>query len=94
MRFILLTHFEAVLVVRTDTEKPERVTSRSKYAGRVFSKGKEQNGVCAGQVDTIINIIVTIIIIMFIIIFKEGRWQTMYGGAWGDILSSRPSGCL
>ena len=101
MRFILLTHFEAVLVVRTDTEKPERVTSRSKYAGRVFSKGKEQNGVCAGQVDTIINImvaiiiiIVTIIIIIFIIIFKEGRWQTMYGGAWGDILSSRPSGCL
>ena len=38
---ILLTHFEAVLVVRTDTEKPERVTSRSKYAGRVFSKGEE-----------------------------------------------------
>ena len=93
MRFILLTHFEAVLVVRTDTEKPERVTSRSKYAGRVFSKGEEQNGMCAGQVDTIINIMVTIIII-FIIIFKEGRWQTMYGGAWGDILSSRPSGCL
>ena len=49
MRFILLTHFEAVLVVRTDTEKPERVTPRSKYAGRVFSKGKEQNGVCAGH---------------------------------------------